>query len=188
MNRLRTYLYTVIGHLFPFGFFWSVGGTVIMYFFLMAFSPVLFYGTQEFTGTISKIGTFSGDDENGGSSCFVNLGIKLDRVLKEVWVSEKCEIIFVNANEASDVIGKKVKLRVELSFKDSPFTKILDYDNAKVNNYYGSTEFIAFGFFLWGGLFLYIAYRDIKNEYKRQLAKEEKRKNQPPTQFNYDKY
>ena len=187
MSKFKIWIYTILYHLLPFGFFWSIGGLIILYFFLGAFSPVLYYGTETKNGKIIKVGSYSGDEENGGNACFVNLGIQLDNSNAIVWTSEKCDIVFKDVSDELALMNSKVTIRVEMSFKDSPFTKILTLNGKIINNYYGFTEFTACCFFLWGILFLYIAYRGLKNEYNFQLKKGEKRKNDPPSKNDYDK-
>jgi len=146
--------------------------------------PILKGDIQVAEGEIIKISEpHDNAHGDGGDICGLTVTIKLNdnRIIE---CGEKCSFFQENS------IGKKIKVKFDNNnlYLHSNHNKILSIENKKINNYLGQAELMIIVLFFWGGLFLYIAYRDIKNEYKRQVEKEEKRKNTPPSKFNYDKY
>lgn len=164
-------------HLFPFGWIFSIGGLFLFWSSIVTILPILFYGISVSEGKIEKITNFrSNEYGDGGNNCYVTVIIRV-KSGKIYGCSESCD----NINDFD--VGKATKIKyIKIPSNNFSITnKILSIENKSINHYLGQSELMTIILFLWGAGFLYIAYRNIKYEYKRQVKKEEKRKNQPPS-------
>lgn len=183
-NKLKIGAISFFHHLFPFGWFYSVFGMLIFSWSIFLLKPIIKGNIKIAQGHIFRISEpLDQTHGDGGGQCGLLVYIKLsDERLIEC--GESCEYF------EDPSIGKIATIKFDGSDKygNSSHNKILMIESKKINNYLGMSELATLLLFLWGSYFLYIAYRDIKNEYKTQLDKEEKRKNQPPSTINYDKF
>jgi hypothetical protein len=184
-RKLKKILFALFFHIFPFGWFYSIFGGIIFFWSLYLLYPYVRNYIIIEKGEIHKIGEpHYNPHSDGQDPCALTVYVKIKNQ-KIIECTELCEY-FINDSLKGKIVT--VKFDYKDKFGNSSHNKILLIESQKINSYLGASEMATLILFLWGGLFLYIAFRDIKNEYKRQIEKEEKRKNEPPSQFNYDKY
>lgn len=170
MINKKMILQTTLFHLFPFGWCYSVVGVIIFWASIIAIKPYFLFDIKKSEGIILGIKFTERNEysENGGKADdFISVKVQFKN--KDVIY---CRDSYSNIDDSK--IGKIAEVKFEDNENDifSAYNKILSIENKKVNNYYGESELFAIVLFLWGSVFLLLAYGDIKRNYRILLEKE----------------